>query len=229
LSDEYGFEEDTIMPTNSNDSDNQEDRQASDEDVETETQTPVTDGGQPLALKERLDTGSKSWGEVQKDKHQYDHQPSFPPCSTAHTTLYAREADDDKEDRYEVFFLLQHGRQHPFERQSNGYSEGWDGQKVRQEDVWKFCRAHIILSQAGVNGPVKEWAVQKVMQGNLTGFSRYYEGIDGAALGFATLYKYDDVEMAKNSYLVDEAEEMLGVDGEKLVEYVWRKYGGDVQ
>jgi len=65
--------------------------------------------------------------------------------------------------------------------------------------------------------------------GELTGFSRYYEGIDGAALGFATLYKYDDVEMAKNSYLVDVAEEMLGVDGEKLVEYVWRKYGGDGQ
>jgi hypothetical protein len=68
-----------------------------------------------------------------------------------------------------------------------------------------------------------------VMQEDLQGFSRYYEGIDGAALGFATLYKYDDVEMAKDSYLVDEAEEMLDVDGEKLVDYVWRKYGDDVR
>jgi len=67
------------------------------------------------------------------------------------------------------------------------------------------------------------------MQESLQGFSRYYEGIDGAALGFATLCKYDDVEMATDSYLVDEAEEMLDVDGEKLVEYVWREYGGDVQ
>jgi len=58
-------------------------------------------------------------------------------------------------------------------------------------------------------------------------FSRFYEGIDGAAVGFATLYKYQDVEEAKNSYLVDEAEEMLNIDGEKLVEYVWRKYGDD--
>jgi hypothetical protein len=217
------------MPTNSNDSGNQEDREASEEGVDTDRAEAVTDGGQPLALEERLDTGSKSWEEVQKDKHQYDHQPSFPPCSTARTTLYAREADDDKEERYEVFFLLQHGRQHPAERRANGYSEGWDGQKVRQEDVWKFCRAHIILSQAGVTFPVEEWAVQKVMEEDLQGFSRYYEGIDGAALGFSTLCKYDDVEMAKDSYLVDEAEAMLGVDGEKLVEYVWRKYGDDAR
>jgi hypothetical protein len=217
------------MQRNSNDSGNQEGREASEEDVDTDTAEAVTDGGQPLALEERLDTGSKSWGDVQKDKYQYDHQPSFPPCSTAHTTLYAREADDDKEERYEVFFCLQHGRQHPFERQSNGYSEGWDGQKIRQEDVADFCRANTILSQAGVIDPFKKWAVQKAMQEDLQGFSRYYEGIDGAVLGFATLYKYDDVEMAKNSYLVDKAEEMLSVDGEKLVDYVWRKYGDDVR
>jgi len=124
-------------------------------------------------VEERLDTGSKTRGDVQKDKHRYDHQPSFPPCSTARTTLYAREADGDREDRYEVFCLLQHGRQHPYERQSNGYNEGWDGQKVRQEDVCTLCRAHVTLSQAGVNGPVKEWTVQKVVEENLNGFSRH--------------------------------------------------------
>ena len=92
-----------------------------------------------------------------------------------------------------------------------------------------MCLENNNLSQAGVNGPVKEWAVQKVMEEDLQGFSRYYEGIDGAALGFATLYKYDDVEMAKDSYLVDGAEEMLGIDGEQLVDYVWRKYGDDLR
>lgn len=100
---------------------------------------------------------------------------------------------------------------------------------MRQEDVADFCRAHAILSQAGVIDPFKKWAVQKAMRENLQGFSRYYEGIDGAVLGFATLYKYDDVEMAKDSYLVDEAKEMLGIDCEKLVEYVWWKYGGGLQ
>jgi len=197
--------------------------------VDSDTASAATDGGQVLALEERFDLGSKTWEEVQKDKHQYDHQPSFPPCSTARTTLYAREADEGAEEQYEILFRLQHGRQHPFERRPNGYSEGWDGQKVRQEEVWKFCRAHIVLSRAGVDGPIKDWTVQKVMAENLNGFSRYYEGVDGAAIGFATLYKYDDVAMAKDSCLVDKAETMLDVDGEKLIEYVWREHGGDVQ
>lgn len=215
------------MQRNSNDSGNQENSQASEKGVDTDTAEPVTDGGQPLALEERLDSGSKSWSDIQKDKVWVSHRPSYPPCTSARTTLWAKDADE--QERYEVLFLLQHGRQHPAERRANGYSEGWDGQKVRQEDVFKFCRAHVILSQAGVKEPIKGWAVQRVMQESLQGFSRYYEGIDGAALGFATLCKYDDVEMAKGSYLVDEVEEMLGVDGENLVEYVWGKYGGDVQ
>jgi hypothetical protein len=215
------------MTTKSNDSGNQEDREASEEDVDSKIAEAVTNGGQPIALEEQLDTGSKSWADVQKDKYQYEHQSSFPPCSTARTTLYAREADDDMEERYEIFFRLQHNHQHPFERQPNGYSEGWDGQKVRQENVWKACRAHTIISRAGVNHPFDEWAVQMVMEEDLQGFSRYYEGIDGAVLGFATLYKYDDVELAKDSYLVDEAEEMLDINGEKLVDYVWRNYGDD--
>jgi len=65
--------------------------------------------------------------------------------------------------------------------------------------------------------------------GESTGFSRYYEGLDGATLGFATLYECDNEEMAKGSYLVDEAEEILDIDGEMLVEYVWDNYGDDVQ
>lgn len=195
--------------------------------IDLDADEALTDSGQPLALEERLDTGSKSWSDVQKDKHVYSHQSSFPSCSSARTTLYAREADD--EERFDVMFSLQHGRQHPFERRANGYSEGWGGQKVRLEDVDKYNMANITLSRADVKAPVRQYAVQKVMRENLTGFSRYYEGVQGAALGFATLCKYDDVEMAKDSYLVEEAEEMLDVNGERLVEYVWRKYGDDVQ
>ena len=79
---------------------------------------------------------------------------------------------------------------------------------------------------------VKRQSRRQVMREDLQGFSRYYAGLDGAAIGFATLYKYDDVEEAKTSHLVDWAEEMLErdgekLDGEKLVEYVWRKYGED--
>jgi len=155
----------------------------------------------------------------------------FPPCSTARTTLYAhdKEVNTVNEERYEILFLLQHGRQHPAEPNITGYSEGWDGQKVRQEEVWKYYRAHALLSQVEVTGSVQKWTLQKVMNENLNGFSRYYEGIDGAAVGFATLYKYDNADRAKDSYLVDKAETLLDVDGEKLVDYVWRKYGGDLQ
>jgi len=67
------------------------------------------------------------------------------------------------------------------------------------------------------------------MCGNLTGFSRYYQGIDGAIVGFAALYQYDTMQEAMDSYLIDRAEEMFDFGVEALIEYVWRKYGGDAQ
>ena len=207
------------MTTNSSDSGNQEDREASKEDVDSEIAEAVTDGGQPIALEERLDTGSKSWGDVQKDKYQYSSQSAFPACTSARTSFYARQARNPR--LYNRLFPLQHGGGHTY--------EGWDGQRIRPKDREDYRRSHAILSQVDVTDPVKEWTVEKVMQENLTGFSRYYEGLDGAALGFATLYEYDDVEMAKDSYLVDEAEEMLDIDGEMLVEYVWDNYGDDMR
>ena len=104
------------MTTNSNDSGNQEDREASDEDVDSEIAEAVTDGGQPLALEERLDTGSKSWGDVQNDKHQYSSQSAFPACTSARTSFYAREARNPR--LFNRLFPLQHGGGHTY--------EGWD-------------------------------------------------------------------------------------------------------
>jgi len=185
----------------------------------TTGKTPETDGGQPIALAEGLTTGTKSWGDVQKDKHQYSSQSAFPACTSARTSFYAQQARNTR--LYNRLFPLQHGGGHTY--------EGWNGQRIRPNDREDYRRAHAILSQVDVTNPVKEWAVEKVMQKNLTGFSRHYEGLDGAVLGFATLYECDDEETAKDSYLVDEAEEMLGIDGEMLVEYVWDNYGDDVQ
>jgi hypothetical protein len=68
-----------------------------------------------------------------------------------------------------------------------------------------------------------------VVREPLQGFSRFYKGIDGAAIGFATLYKYDDVEEAKDSNLASAAENILDIDGKKLVEYVWEEYGDDMR
>lgn len=161
-----------------------------------------------------FDTGSKSWTDVQKDKYQYDFQPSFPATSPARTTFYAREADD--EQKFDRLFALQHGRGHTY--------EGWVGQRVRQEDEFTHRRALVILSQADITGWVRDKTIWRLTTENLSGFSRYYEGIDGACLGFATLYLYPALDEALESYLVDTAEELIEVDGEKLLKYVWGKY-----
>jgi hypothetical protein len=207
------------MTTNDNNIGNQEDREASEEDVDSEILEAVTNGGQPIALEEQLDTGSKSWGDVQKDKHQYSSQSAFPACTPARTSFYAREARNPR--LFDRLFPLQHGGGHTY--------EGWDGQRIRSEDREDYRRSHAILSQVDVTNPIKKWTVKRVMRENLTGFSRYYKGLDGAALGFATLYKFDDMEIAKDSYLTDEAEEILEIDGKMLVDYVWRKYGDGVR
>lgn len=160
------------------------------------------------------DLGSKTWTEFKKDQYQYTFQPSFPSTSTARTTFYAREADN--EAKFNRLFRLQHGRGHTF--------EGWDGQRVRPENEFTYRRASVILSQADISGWVRERTLAKVLQENLNGFSRHYKGIDGAAIGLASLFRYECVEEAKDSYLVDVAEEILGIDGKQLIEYVWGKY-----
>lgn len=190
------------------------------ESIDTEL-LATTNDGQPLAANEELATGSKSWGDVQKDKHQYELQGSFPSNSEARTTFYAREADNPTNDpaKFDRLFKYQHCRGHTF--------EGWEGQRVRPEDAFTYRRACVILSQADVTGMPREQALQRVMEKNLNGFSRYYEGVDGAALGFACLAQYNDQESAKDSRIAEVAEEKFDLNSEKLVEYVWRKYGGD--
>ena len=187
----------------------------------------LTDSGQPINSHERFGTCPRGWTNAQIDKHVLSHNPSFPSATTAQTSFHAMDAPPQLEARYDRLFLLQHGRQHPYERVANGYSEGWEGQKVRIEHAYNITRARTILSHVGIHGPIAEWVAHQISTHDLQGFSRYYEGVDGAAIGFATLAKYDDVDMAKESYLASEVETYLGIDGEKLIEYVWRKYGGN--
>ena len=193
--------------------------------VEEETLVPTTSDGQRVALEEPLASGSKEWEDVQKDKWRQSHRPSYPACTSARTTFWAKEADE--EEQYEVYFSLQHRRQHPAERRPNGYSEGWDGQKVRQEDVGTYCLATVVLSQAGVTGYWLRQVAKRVVRENLNGFSRHYRGAIGAALGFAMLELHDDVTEAKESRIAAVASEEYDLDGEKLAEYVFRKYGSD--
>lgn len=157
---------------------------------------------------------SKSWADYQKDKYIYNFQPSFPTSSPARTTFYARQAND--EEKFDKLWKLHHGRGHTY--------EDWDTQRVRPENVFTYRRACVILSQAEVTGWVRNKTLSRLIYEDLRGFSRYYEGIDGAALGFAARYRYDTPEEAADSYIVAVAEDILNVDGQKLVEYVWRHY-----
>ena len=193
--------------------------------VDEETLVPTTSDGQRIALEEPLASGSKEWEHIQKDKWRQNHRPSYPACTSARTTFWSREAAN--EEQYDVLFLVQHGRQHPAERRPNDYSEGWDGQKVRQEDVGTYCLATVVLSQAGVTGYWLRRVAIRVVGENLNGFSRHYEGAIGAALGFAMLELHDDVAEAKKSRLATVASEKYDLNGEKLAEYVFRKYGGE--
>jgi len=194
--------------------------------VDEETLVPTTSDGQRIALEESIVSESTEW-EINRDKCNHHYRPSYPACTSARTTFRSNEAEN--KEKYDVLFLVQHGRQHPAERRPNGYSEGWDGQKVRQEDVGTYCLAAVVLSQGDVKGYWLRRVAKRVVRENLNGFSRHYDGTIGAAFGFAMLELCDDVAEAKDSYLAEVASEQYELDSEKLAEYVFRKYGGDEQ
>ena len=194
--------------------------------VDEETLVPTTSDGQRIAVEQSIVSKSTEW-EIKKDKRNQHYRPSYPACTSARTTFRSNKAEN--KEKYDVLFLIQHGRQHPAERRPNGYSEGWDGQKVRQEDVGTYCLAAVVLSQADVKGYWLRRIAKRVVRENLNGFSRHYDGTIGAAFGFAMLELRDDVAEAKDSYLAEVASEQYDLDSEKLAEYVFRKYGGDEQ
>lgn len=204
---------------------NSSDKKDNNENNQELVPVPTTDDGQPIAPEERLTAGSKDWEDVQKDKWRQNHRPSYPACTSARTTFWA--GDVENEEKFNRFHRLHHGRQHPAERRPNGYSEGWDGQKVRQENVEAYCRARVVLSQAGITGYWLRRIANRVVRENLNGFSRHYRGAIGAALGFAMLEMYDDVTEAKDSKLSEVASEKYDLNNKKLAEYVFRKYGGE--
>jgi hypothetical protein len=135
----------------------------------------------------------------------------------------------EKRDLYSKFHQLQHGRQHPAEPHLDSYSEGWDGHKVRQEDVGTYRFGGVLLSRAGVNGHWLRRICRRLVREELRGFNSHYAGVVGATFGFAMLELCEDVEAAKASILAEEAQQhdQFDIDSEKLAEYVFDKYGGE--
>jgi hypothetical protein len=108
----------------------------------------------------------------------------------------------------------------------------WDEySKYTLRDSAIYGRARAILQSCAVPKWAGKIAAKQTVNRNLNGFSRHYQGVDGACIGFALLLLYDAPADAKESYIVDFASsEIPDLDEEDLkglVDYVFRKYGGE--
>lgn len=193
--------------------------------VRTDTQTPTTPDGQPVDV-ENPRSGSKEKSDVNLDKVRRRHRPSHPPLG-ARTTFWSSDLDSEEKCRkYNKLHPLQHGRQHPAEPYLDGYSESWDGQKVRQEDVGTYRLGAVLLSRADVDGYWLRRICGKLAQRDLRSFNAHHGGLAGATFGFAMVELYDDAEEAKQSRLAREAQsyDQFDIDSAELADYVFREW-----
>jgi hypothetical protein len=66
------------------------------------------------------------------------------------------------------------------------------------------------------------------MKENLRGFNGHYAGSDGACLGFALVHQCSTPSAAKRSYVAEKVRTSnFEFDVEALIDYVFRKYGGE--
>jgi len=146
--------------------------------------------------------------------------------SAARTTFYVRDIIPINRRRRQLFnrlWRLQNNRGHTYEEDSPAKTV------ARKDAVWKRCDA--ILQSCEVPEWAKTWALEQVLNRNLNSFSRHYAGADGACVGFALLVFCESPTDAKETWIADAAPKAVpGLDEdeiESLVEFVFRKYGGD--
>ena len=186
----------------------------------------VSAGGEITTIGVKLASQERS-KDIGWDKYSYRHSGAIPEASTAHTTFYSKDAENEEDRRfYDRLHPLNHNRAHKLEKYLN-YTEPWGGEKKRQEKVEKYYRAETIVSQAEIPLYAGRYAVRRVTSESIVGFNAHYDGLVGATLGFAVLRIHDSPAEAKASYVGTLADERfdLGFEWSKLVEYVWRNYG----
>lgn len=157
--------------------------------------------------------------QAERDQGVFDYVPAFPSQSPARTTFH--DPDDPDDRRWERLWRFQHGRGH-----------AWDGSgKTTARNDYTARRCKAILQQCEVPKWAESYAVDRVFRVNLNGFSRYYAGTDGACVGFALTALYDGPETAKQSFHAKRVPDVVpGLDADDvrgLVDYVFRKYGGE--
>jgi len=86
--------------------------------------------------------------------------------------------------------------------------------------------ARTVCAQLSVPDHVTEMTVHRCLSVDMRSFSSHYRGIYGAAVGFAMLHLFEDVEAAKESAYADTAKDIFdGITVESLIELIFRKYG----
>ncbi|MFU1782599.1 hypothetical protein ACM16X_14540 [Haloarcula japonica] len=86
--------------------------------------------------------------------------------------------------------------------------------------------ARTVCAQLGVPDHITEMTVHRCLSIDMRSFSSHYRGIYGAAIGFAMLHLFEDIDDAKESAYTDTAEDIFdGITVESLIELTFRKYG----
>lgn len=188
--------------------------------------SPNSREAQPRAQQSYANRKHADMGPTGEVWNQTQYSGVNTPVSAARTTFYVRDIDPTRQSRRSQFnrlWKLQTGRGHTYEEDSPGKNA------ARNDAVWKRCDA--ILQSCEVPSWAKNWALEQILNRNLNSFSRHYAGADGACVGFVLLALCENPTDAKETWIADAAHDAVpGLDENKiesLIEFVFRKYGGD--
>lgn len=142
------------------------------------------------------------------------------------TTFREYDIDSSRQNRRKLFkrlWGLQTGRRQTWEDDNRRKTT------VRREATFKHCDA--ILQSCEVPEWIRRAALRKTVSNELQGFSRYYSGADGACVGFALMFMFDNKEEAKSSWVADRAADSVPKFDqstvENLIDYVFENYDED--
>ena len=171
-------------------------------------------GYQPETLFTHSDIGYTSDGyTVIDDLHDLSMA-----TTSARTTFYARDVSDNRE-LFNRLYVLNRGRGHTWEEDSYRKSA------VRTEGMLLRCDA--ILQSCEVPNWVRRAALRQVRRQDLRGYSRYYEGSDGACVAFGLVVLFDTAREAKESEIASRAASVVpGFDEgivQEMIEYAFNR------
>ena len=136
--------------------------------------------------------------------------------TSAQTTFYAHDVPT-RERLFDRLYLLNRGRGHTWEDDSDRKSA------VRTEGMLLRCDA--ILQSCEVPNRARRAALRQVQRRDIRGYSRYYEGADGACVAFALTQLFDTPADAKDSEVASRAADVIpGLDEstvEKMIDYAF--------